>query len=81
MCDYLIMAAAVSDFETVKPMSSKIKKQKDQSGLTLELKTTEDLLAAMGKLKKKHQKIIHTVISTPPGTRSGGDLRKLHLKR
>lgn len=77
-CDYLIMAAAVSDFETVKPLSSKIKKQKDQSGLTLELKTTEDLLAAMGKLKKKHQKIVGFALETENGPENA--LNKLKTK-
>lgn len=52
--DIVIMAAAVSDYEVAQPSNQKIKKfdLKNQK-LSLELNPTEDLLALIGKNKKK----------------------------
>ncbi len=51
--DAVIMAAAVADFTPEKPVSSKIKKTKDSSRLSLYLKHTTDILAALGKKKRR----------------------------
>ncbi len=55
--DIVIMAAAVSDYEVVHPHSQKMKKQDNQNNknqtVSLELNPTEDLLALIGKNKKK----------------------------
>jgi phosphopantothenoylcysteine decarboxylase/phosphopantothenate--cysteine ligase len=49
-----IMAAAVADFTIAHPEKEKIKKSKEGS-LTLRLSPTHDILAEMGKKKKKKQ--------------------------
>jgi phosphopantothenoylcysteine decarboxylase/phosphopantothenate--cysteine ligase len=49
-CDCLIMAAAVSDYTPVR--SSKTKLKKTQSGLTIKLKPTTDILKWAGAHKK-----------------------------
>jgi len=52
--DVVIMAAAVSDYEVNQPQKQKIKKTDNKyQKLSLELNPTEDLLALMGKHKKK----------------------------
>ncbi len=52
-CDAAIMAAAVSDFKPAIQHPRKIKKNKPGSPLQLELQPTTDILARMGKEKKK----------------------------
>ncbi len=49
--DIVIMAAAVSDYRPSNP--SKEKNKKGGSNLSIELEKTEDILAKMGKMKKK----------------------------
>jgi len=49
--DIVIMAAAVSDYRPSNP--SKEKNKKRGSNLSIELEETEDILAKMGKMKKK----------------------------
>jgi len=52
--DVVIMAAAVSDFEAAQPQTQKIKKSNNKNQkVSLELNPTEDLLALIGKNKKK----------------------------
>ncbi len=53
--DIIIMAAAVSDYTPIKTSKEKIKKQ---PSLTLEFKQTPDILAGLGKNKKKSQILI-----------------------
>jgi phosphopantothenoylcysteine decarboxylase / phosphopantothenate---cysteine ligase len=50
-CDIVVMAAAVSDFTPVEFSPTKIKKL--QGGARLELKPTVDILAELGKKKKR----------------------------
>ncbi len=50
-CDIAIMSAAVADYTIEDPSKQKIKKQSDK--LSLKLKKTKDILAEMGKKKKK----------------------------
>ena len=51
--DVLIMAAAVADYAPVNPSREKIKKQSGGNGLDLKLISTPDILATIGKKKKK----------------------------
>ncbi len=61
--DYLIMAAAVSDFRPKNPSSQKITKQKDEN-FTLEMVQNPDILLEMGKIKKEWQKTIGFSLAT-----------------
>jgi len=51
--DAVIMAAAVADFTPVHPARHKIKKQLDTEKLELVLKATTDILATLGKKKRR----------------------------
>ena len=51
--DVTVMAAAVADFTPVKAAGKKIKKEKPLK--QIEVKPTEDILAALGKMKKENQ--------------------------
>jgi phosphopantothenoylcysteine decarboxylase/phosphopantothenate--cysteine ligase len=51
--DAVIMAAAVADFTPEKPASSKIKKTEGSPRLSLHLKHTTDILAVLGKKKRR----------------------------
>lgn len=53
--DIIVKCAAVSDFRPVQASAQKIKKG---SKLSLELVATEDILAQLGKLKAKKQKLV-----------------------
>jgi phosphopantothenoylcysteine decarboxylase/phosphopantothenate--cysteine ligase len=55
-CDYLIMAAAVSDYTPAK--KSKIKIKKSKQDLVIKLKPTTDILKWAGKNKKKNQTVV-----------------------
>ena len=55
-CDCLIMAAAVSDYTPVR--LAKMKIQKENKFLTIELKPTTDILKWAGKHKKKKQIVV-----------------------
>jgi len=61
--DYLIMAAAVSDYRVKNPAAQKISKEKTES-LTLELVQNPDILAEMGKIKTENQRTIGFSLST-----------------
>ncbi len=50
-CDIVICAAAVADYRPKHVSDVKIKK--NESDLTIELEKTEDILASLGKIKKK----------------------------
>lgn len=59
--DVAIAAAAVSDYKPKSVAKQKIKKQ--EAVLTIELTPTQDILASMGKLKKK-QKLVGFALET-----------------
>jgi len=60
--DIAVMAAAVADFTPVKPATGKIKKEK---GLNkIELKSTTDILAGLGRMKKKGQLLVGFALET-----------------
>ena len=56
--DVVIMAAAVSDFTPKQFVESKIKKQDDQTSLTIELTQTEDILKSLVANKLQGQYIV-----------------------
>mgnify|MGYP000959727087 CR=1 FL=1 len=58
-----IMAAAVADFKPASGSHQKIKKKTD-AGLTLELVPNKDILAALGKIRKKHQVLVGFALET-----------------
>jgi phosphopantothenoylcysteine decarboxylase/phosphopantothenate--cysteine ligase len=56
--DWLLKAAAVSDFKPVQPQASKIKKQTTNDSYVLELEATVDILKTVCGLKKHHQRVL-----------------------
>lgn len=54
--DMMIMSAAVADYRPAHPVDSKMKKQ--PGALFLELERTEDILASVGKSKRKDQLLV-----------------------
>lgn len=75
-CSITIMAAAVADYTIESPANQKIKKQ--ASKLTLELKPTTDILAGLGKMKKKGQFLAGFALETENETDNA--TKKLHNK-
>lgn len=57
-----ILCAAVADFTPEAIASSKIKREKED--LTLRLKPTQDIAAALGKIKQPHQRLIGFALET-----------------
>ena len=55
-CDYIVKAAAVSDYTPVQVFDKKVKKQ--EGHLTIEFERTQDILKYVGDNKQKHQKVI-----------------------
>ena len=60
--DAAILCAAVADFTVARTADSKIKREKD--GLTLQLIPTQDIAAALGSMKREHQKLIGFALET-----------------
>lgn len=61
-CNIFISAAAVSDFKPKVYSPNKIKKK--NSNLIIELELNKDILAEVGKVKKKNQKIVGFSVET-----------------
>ena len=55
-CNFIIKAAAVSDYTPVQVFDKKVKKQ--EGHLTIEFERTQDILKYVGDNKQKHQKVI-----------------------
>ena len=55
-CDYIVKAAAVSDYTPVEVFDKKVKKQ--DGSLLIEFKRTQDILKYVGENKSTHQKVI-----------------------
>ena len=55
-CDYIVKAAAVSDYTPVEVFDKKVKKQ--DGSLSIEFKRTQDILKYVGENKSKYQKVI-----------------------
>ena len=62
--DFLIMAAAVSDYRVKNPALQKISKEKNGDTINIELVQNPDILKEMGKIKKEKKKIIGFSLST-----------------
>ena len=56
--DWLLKAAAVSDFKPVQPQGSKIKKQANATSYVLELEATVDILKTACEQKQSHQNVL-----------------------
>ncbi len=56
--DAAIMAAAVADYTPGEAAEGKIKKEDKGKELTIKLKSTKDILASLGKLKKGNQLLV-----------------------
>ena len=62
--DMAILCAAVADFTPMTVSEQKIKKQPGQTEMTIELKTTTDIAATLGKRKTSGQKLIGFALET-----------------
>ena len=62
--DIAILCAAVADFTPKTAMDRKIKKQPGQTEMHIELKTTTDIAATLGKNKQVQQKLIGFALET-----------------
>jgi phosphopantothenoylcysteine decarboxylase/phosphopantothenate--cysteine ligase len=56
--DWLLKAAAVSDFKPIQPQASKMKKQATLAPYVLELEATVDILKTACEQKQSHQKVL-----------------------
>lgn len=61
-CDGAVMAAAVADFTPANPDSQKTKRGKEN--LTIELRPTKDIAAALGQMKKTRQLLVGFALET-----------------
>jgi phosphopantothenoylcysteine decarboxylase/phosphopantothenate--cysteine ligase len=62
--DCVIMTAAVADFRPISAKTQKIKKAPGQKTYSLELETTDDILAALGGQKPKGQVLVGFALET-----------------
>ena len=62
--DMAILCAAVADFTPMTVSEQKIKKHPGQTEMTIELKTTTDIAATLGKRKTSGQKLIGFALET-----------------
>lgn len=77
-CELIVKAAAVADFKPTGTAKSKIKKEKAPE--TISLSPTTDILAALGKKKKKGQILIGFALETDDGMASAKKkIRKKNL--
>lgn len=62
--DIAILCAAVADFTPCNTADKKIKKQPEQTDMTIELKTTTDIAATLGKMKGNAKKLVGFALET-----------------
>ena len=62
--DIVILCAAVADFTPCNTADKKIKKQPGQTDMTIELKTTTDIAATLGKMKGNAKKLVGFALET-----------------
>jgi phosphopantothenoylcysteine decarboxylase/phosphopantothenate--cysteine ligase len=67
-CDLLIMAAAVADFTPARRAKGKMKRGDD--GLSIELRPTPDILAAVGEKKTTNQVVVGFALETDDAERN-----------
>ena len=77
--DAVIMAAAVADFTPVHPARHKIKKQLDTEKLELVLKATTDILATLGKKKRRMVLVGFALETKDERTGANNKLQKKNL--
>jgi phosphopantothenoylcysteine decarboxylase/phosphopantothenate--cysteine ligase len=53
-----VLAAAVADYTPASPAGGKIKKEEAGEAITLQLKTTKDILAQLGSVKRQDQVLV-----------------------
>lgn len=75
-CDAAVLSAAVADYRPAKVSPIKIKKQ--QAKINIELEPTKDILAALGKMKKKNQVLAGFALETDKEIENAK--KKLHAK-
>jgi phosphopantothenoylcysteine decarboxylase / phosphopantothenate---cysteine ligase len=73
-CDIAILAAAVADFTPVEVKEEKIKKNGGE--MVLRLKSTEDIAATLGKMKKPSQILAGFALETNNGLINAGEKLK-----
>lgn len=77
-CDAGIMAAAVADYRPASVADEKIKKKGNE--MTIHLVKNPDIAAALGQMKKKHQKLIGFALETQNGAANAkGKLQRKNL--
>ena len=62
--DIAILCAAVADFTPKDTADKKIKKQPGQIEMTIQLQTTTDIAATLGKMKQPHQTLVGFALET-----------------
>jgi phosphopantothenoylcysteine decarboxylase/phosphopantothenate--cysteine ligase len=72
--DGAFLTAAVADFRPVNPSSGKIKR--DKGSLLLELESTEDIAASLGKMKTSRQFLVGFALETSDGVKHAGEKLK-----
>ncbi len=77
--DAVIMSAAVADFTPIQQAKHKIKKQLDSETLELKLKATPDILATLGKKKRKMVLVGFALETKDELTDAKNKLRKKNL--
>ena len=75
--DIAILCAAVADFTPSETATQKIKKQPGQTNMSIELKTTTDIAASLGKIKGER---ILVGFALETHNEQANALRKLHSK-
>jgi phosphopantothenoylcysteine decarboxylase/phosphopantothenate--cysteine ligase len=76
--DIAILCAAVADFTPKDIAEKKIKKQPGQAEMTIQLQTTTDIAATLGKTKQPHQTLVGFALETHDEQANAE--RKLHTK-
>lgn len=62
--DISILCAAVADFTPMQVSTKKIKKEPNQKNMSVDLKITHDIAAALGQQKQQHQQLIGFALET-----------------
>jgi phosphopantothenoylcysteine decarboxylase/phosphopantothenate--cysteine ligase len=75
----VIMSAAVADYTSINPAKEKIKKKHGSDTLEIKLKTTSDILATLGRQKRKIVLVGFALETTDELTGAKEKLRKKNL--
>jgi phosphopantothenoylcysteine decarboxylase/phosphopantothenate--cysteine ligase len=69
--DVIVMAAAVSDFRPSKPAGHKVKKSSADASLDLHLVTTPDILAEVGRVRRRGSVLVGFALETENAIENG----------